>query len=200
MAAVAWHFSAPARPAHANESPGTAPLLVRDRNPDCDRSEGATPMTTAATARETENPYLNGNYAPVREEITAIDLDVSGTIPDYLDGRYLRIGPNPMGDPDPARYQFALGAGNVPRHPGGEGHQGCRYQCAQGQRLPQDRDRPAPNPFRWLCGASPARPEGGSGRARTHREAIWLQWRPHQRAHTGEVPRPPTLTSCGSGR
>ena len=70
-------------------------------------------MTTAATARETENPYLNGNYAPVREEITVIDLDVCGTIPDYLDGRYLRIGPNPMGDPDPARYQVALGAGMV---------------------------------------------------------------------------------------
>ena len=49
-------------------------------------------MTTAATARETENPYLNGNYAPVREEITAIDLDVSGTIPDYLDGRFCASG------------------------------------------------------------------------------------------------------------
>ena len=70
-------------------------------------------MTTAATARETENPYLNGNYAPVREEITAIDLYVTGTIPDYLDGRYLRIGPNPMGDPDPARYHVFLGAGMV---------------------------------------------------------------------------------------
>ena len=68
-------------------------------------------MTTAAPARQTENPYLNGNYAPVREEITAIDLDVSGTIPDYLDGRYLRIGPNPIGDPDPARYHWFLGAG-----------------------------------------------------------------------------------------
>jgi carotenoid cleavage dioxygenase len=68
-------------------------------------------MTTAAPVRETENPYLNGNYAPVREEITAIDLDVTGTIPTYLDGRYLRIGPNPMGDPDPARYHWFLGDG-----------------------------------------------------------------------------------------
>ena len=59
-------------------------------------------MTTAAPTRETENPYLNGNFAPVREEITALDLEVTGTIPDYLDGRYLRIGPNPIGDPDPA--------------------------------------------------------------------------------------------------
>jgi carotenoid cleavage dioxygenase len=68
-------------------------------------------MTTAAPVRETENPYLNGNYAPVREEITAIDLNVTGTIPDYLDGRYLRIGPNPIGDPDPARYHWFLGDG-----------------------------------------------------------------------------------------
>jgi carotenoid cleavage dioxygenase len=68
-------------------------------------------MTTAAPVRETENPYLNGNYAPVREEITAIDLDVTGTIPEYLDGRYLRIGPNPLGDPDPARYHWFLGTG-----------------------------------------------------------------------------------------
>jgi len=68
-------------------------------------------MTTAAPVRKTENPYLNGNYAPVREEITAIDLDVTGTIPEYLDGRYLRIGPNPLGDPDPARYHWFLGTG-----------------------------------------------------------------------------------------
>jgi DNA-binding CsgD family transcriptional regulator len=61
-------------------------------------------MTTAAPVRETENPYLNGNFAPVREEITATDLDFTGTIPEFLDGRYLRIGPNPIGDPDPARY------------------------------------------------------------------------------------------------
>ena len=68
-------------------------------------------MTTTAPMREIENPYLNGNYAPVREEITALDLEVTGTIPDYLDGRYLRIGPNPIGDQDPATYHWFLGAG-----------------------------------------------------------------------------------------
>ena len=68
-------------------------------------------MTTAAPVRETENRYLNGNYAPVREEITAVDLDVTGTIPTYLDGRYLRIGPNPLVDPDPATYHWFLGTG-----------------------------------------------------------------------------------------
>jgi carotenoid cleavage dioxygenase len=68
-------------------------------------------MTTAAASRETENPYLNGNYAPVREEITAVDLDVNGTIPEYLDGRYLRIGPNPIDNPDPASYHWFVGTG-----------------------------------------------------------------------------------------
>lgn len=68
-------------------------------------------MTTAAPVRETENPYLNGNFAPVREEITATDLDVTGSLPDYLDGRYLRIGPNPIGEVDPARYHWFMGSG-----------------------------------------------------------------------------------------
>jgi carotenoid cleavage dioxygenase len=69
-------------------------------------------MTTVkAPVRETENPYLNGNYAPVREEITEFDLAVTGTIPTYLDGRYLRIGPNPLGDPDPAAYHWFIGEG-----------------------------------------------------------------------------------------
>jgi carotenoid cleavage dioxygenase len=68
-------------------------------------------MTIAAPVRESDHPYLSGNYAPVSEEISAVDLDVSGSIPDYLDGRYLRIGPNPMGDPDPSRYHWFLGAG-----------------------------------------------------------------------------------------
>jgi carotenoid cleavage dioxygenase len=68
-------------------------------------------MTTAAPSRTSQNPYLSGNYAPVREEITAIDLEITGTVPDYLDGRYLRIGPNPLRDPDPERYHWFLGEG-----------------------------------------------------------------------------------------
>lgn len=62
-------------------------------------------------AEQPDHPFLSGNYAPVREELTATDLAVSGTIPDYLDGRYLRIGPNPLRDPDPDRYHWFLGDG-----------------------------------------------------------------------------------------
>jgi carotenoid cleavage oxygenase len=68
-------------------------------------------MTTAAPVQQTKNPYLNGNFAPVHEEVTVTDLDVTGTIPDYLDGRYLRTGPNPLDNPDPARYHWFLGTG-----------------------------------------------------------------------------------------
>jgi carotenoid cleavage oxygenase len=61
----------------------------------------------------TRNRYLEGNFAPVHEEITATDLPVTGTIPDGLDGRYLRNGPNPVVAPDPAAYHWFLGSGMV---------------------------------------------------------------------------------------
>jgi carotenoid cleavage dioxygenase len=59
------------------------------------------------------NPYLEANFAPVREELTSGDLPVTGSIPDYLDGRYLRIGPNPLRAADPATYHWFLGDGMV---------------------------------------------------------------------------------------
>jgi carotenoid cleavage oxygenase len=62
---------------------------------------------------ETRNRYLEGNFAPVQDEITATDLPVTGTIPDDLDGRYLRNGPNPVVAPDPAAYHWFLGSGMV---------------------------------------------------------------------------------------
>lgn len=57
--------------------------------------------------------YLEGNFAPVHEEITAVDLPVTGTIPAELDGRLLRNGPNPVGTPDPASYHWFTGDGMV---------------------------------------------------------------------------------------
>jgi carotenoid cleavage oxygenase len=69
--------------------------------------------TTAPPTTQSENPYLSGNWAPVRHEVTATDLEVTGSIPEYLDGRYLRIGPNPREDPDPQRYHVFLGEGMV---------------------------------------------------------------------------------------
>ncbi|MFH8587456.1 carotenoid oxygenase family protein [Streptomyces celluloflavus] len=61
----------------------------------------------------TVNRYLSGNFAPVAEEVTAYDLPVTGRIPAHLNGRYLRIGPNPLGVEDPAAHIWTLGAGMV---------------------------------------------------------------------------------------
>jgi carotenoid cleavage oxygenase len=66
-------------------------------------------MATVAS----ENPYLAGNFGPVREETTVTQLEVTGTIPAHLDGRYVRNGPNPVTDPDPASYHWFLGSGMV---------------------------------------------------------------------------------------
>ena len=57
--------------------------------------------------------YLEGNYAPVLEEITATDLPVIGAIPEALEGRLLRNGPNPLGVEDPAAYHWFTGNGMV---------------------------------------------------------------------------------------
>ena len=59
------------------------------------------------------NRYLEGNFGPVNHEVTVTDLEVKGEIPDHLDGRYLRIGPNPISTPDPDTYHWFLGTGMV---------------------------------------------------------------------------------------
>jgi carotenoid cleavage dioxygenase len=59
------------------------------------------------------NRYLENNYAPVSAELTDTELAVTGTIPDHLDGRYLRNGPNPAVAPDPAAYHWFTGDGMV---------------------------------------------------------------------------------------
>jgi carotenoid cleavage dioxygenase len=68
--------------------------------------EGA-PMT------DTANRYLQGNYAPVEQEITATDLQVIGEIPADLEGRYLRNGPNPVTAHDTNTHHWFMGDGMV---------------------------------------------------------------------------------------
>jgi len=57
--------------------------------------------------------YLDGPFAPIQQEYTLTDLEVAGTIPHYLDGRYLRNGPNPIGEIDPDRSHWFIGDGMV---------------------------------------------------------------------------------------
>ena len=69
-------------------------------------------MTSLQTA-ESRNPYLEGFLAPVGAEVTATDLEVTGHIPEHLHGRYLRNGPNPAAEVDPATYHWFTGDGMV---------------------------------------------------------------------------------------
>ena len=69
--------------------------------------EGGTAVTVTA------NPYLQGNFAPVLEEVTATDLAVTGEVPEALSGRYLRNGPNPSAPPEPSTYHWFTGDGMV---------------------------------------------------------------------------------------
>ena len=59
------------------------------------------------------NAYINGSRAPVKEEITAFDLEVTGHIPAEFEGRWLRNGPNPYGTVDPNSHHWFLGDGMV---------------------------------------------------------------------------------------
>ncbi|OMC46231.1 carotenoid oxygenase [Mycobacterium sp. IS-2888] len=69
-------------------------------------------MTVAHTVKS-RNPYLEGFLAPVSAEVTATDLPVTGHIPEHLDGRYLRNGPNPAAEVNPAIYHWFSGDGMV---------------------------------------------------------------------------------------
>jgi carotenoid cleavage dioxygenase-like enzyme len=52
------------------------------------------------------NPYLEGNYAPVREETEAENLRIIGELPKAMDGMYVRTGPNPQFDPKGQYHWF----------------------------------------------------------------------------------------------
>jgi carotenoid cleavage dioxygenase len=60
------------------------------------------------------NPYLEGNFAPVREELTEDHvLPMEGAVPAGLEGLWVRNGPNPVQVPDPAAYHWFTGDGMV---------------------------------------------------------------------------------------
>jgi 8'-apo-carotenoid 13,14-cleaving dioxygenase len=58
------------------------------------------------------HPFLTGPHTPMTEEKTLEQLEVSGSIPAALNGRYLRIGPNPMAA-NPANHHWFTGDGMV---------------------------------------------------------------------------------------
>jgi carotenoid cleavage dioxygenase-like enzyme len=65
------------------------------------------------TTRESDlNPFLQGNFAPIKSEDTVDELQVEGQIPRELVGTYFRNGPNPAFEP-PGRYHWFDGDGMI---------------------------------------------------------------------------------------
>jgi len=57
------------------------------------------------------NPYLDGNFAPVRSEDDFAELPLEGTLPPELTGTLYRNGPNPQFEPRDDNYHWFLGDG-----------------------------------------------------------------------------------------
>jgi 8'-apo-carotenoid 13,14-cleaving dioxygenase len=59
------------------------------------------------------HPYLSGIHQPMSDEKTISELKIVGIIPQELDGRYIRIGPNPIAPPHAGSYHWFTGDGMV---------------------------------------------------------------------------------------
>ncbi len=96
-----------------------------------------------------DSPFLVGVHAPLAEELTLTDLPVTGTIPPGLDGRYLKMGANPV-RPDPAAHHWFLGDGmvhGIALHNGKAGWYRNRWILSRLAAAALGRD-PAPGPRR----------------------------------------------------
>jgi carotenoid cleavage dioxygenase-like enzyme len=47
------------------------------------------PAYDIPSVNSTAAPYVAGNFGPLKNEVTAFDLEVSGRIPEALNGRFL---------------------------------------------------------------------------------------------------------------
>ena len=79
-------------------------------------TQGASVIASVNRARKPAlkepHPFLTGIHTPMTLEHTIEDLVVTGVIPRALNGRYLRIGPNPIAA-DPRSYHWFVGDGMV---------------------------------------------------------------------------------------
>ena len=59
------------------------------------------------TQRFPDDRFLSGNFAPVRAECDAPDLEIEGDWPEGLAGTFVRNGPNPLFPPRDKYHLFS---------------------------------------------------------------------------------------------
>jgi carotenoid cleavage dioxygenase len=62
--------------------------------------------TIQPTLKPSDHPYQNGAWTPNYDEYDADDMEVIGTIPDDIDGIYVRNTENPIHEPIGAYHPF----------------------------------------------------------------------------------------------
>jgi len=85
------------------------------------------------------NFFLDGNFSPVAEERDTDEMEVIGTIPDDLQGHFLRVGPNPVYAFSEAAYHTSDGDGMIHaiEFSGGQVRYRNRFIQSEGFKLEQ---------------------------------------------------------------
>lgn len=106
----------------------------------------------ALVSRERQNPLpktsdprvqIAGNYAPVPEQAVSHGLPITGTIPDSINGVYLRNGANPLHEPVAGHHLFdGDGMVHAVSIDSGSASYACRF--TETQRLVQEREMGRP--------------------------------------------------------
>ena len=122
-------------------------------------------VTTAA------NPYLENNFAPVREEISVENLTVIGELPDNLAGMFLRNGPNPQFAPI-GQYHWFDGDGMLHglKIENGKASYRNRYVRTRGFKIEQEAGQAV-----WTGLLEPPQPDNpyGPGKNRANTALVW---------------------------
>ena len=115
----------------------------------------------AIDADPTVSPYLQRNFAPVHDELNVDDLAVTGTVPEALNGLFLRNGPNQQFAPI-GRYHVFDGDGMVHGVHLGDGRAGGAGGARR--RGPRGRAPGRTGAVRWPVGVRLPRPAPSSTR------------------------------------
>src|SRR5262245_53506863 len=90
--------------------------MLTARKPNPPHKDSNMTIQASLSANSTGEFYVSGHLAPLKNEVTAFDLEVLGAIPEALNGRFLRTGPTPVEEPDTAwlkGHHWFAGAGMV---------------------------------------------------------------------------------------